>query len=270
LGQALASVAPIVVVVADLLAALAPVITLLMQVLNPLMIAFELLGGPALKALFDVVKFVARVILTIVKAIGDVWNGILGAIQDVFRTLADISVFGAKPLGFLDGWADGLESAMVDTDALAESLRQLNGLTYEAAQERARETAAVLRNKEALKKATDELTNVPNAWKVALARFEAQDAQEGPSVPVPLPSGPGGSGWEPATGGGAAGQPPHGAGAAAAEPRTVRVPFIGDVTINAFSPTEALQRFEGLMDRLYFRGRGSTGAAGRYSVPEAP
>jgi phage-related protein len=275
LGQAMASLAPIVVLVAELVAALAPVITLLMQVLNPLMVAFELLGGPALKALFDVVKFVARIIITIVKAIGDVWNGILGAIADVFRSLSRISVLGAKPLGFLGGWAEGLESAMVDTDALAESLRRLNGLTYEAAQERARETAAVLRNKEALQKATEELSNVPNAFKVALARFEAQDAQQGPATmpPVPVPTSPAapagnGATWTPSSGN--TRPPPGGVGAFPEGTQAQRSLVINTLNVAAFSPTEAMQRFEGMLDRLNFRSTGSRGVGGRYALPEAP
>jgi phage-related protein len=275
-GQVVEPLVPIVVLVAEVLSALGPVLTLLMQVLNPLMVAFELLAGPALKGLFDVVKFLARVVLTIVKAIGDVWNGILEAIQSVFRSLAKISVLGAKPLGFLNGWADGLEGAMVDTDALANSLRRLNGLTYEAAQERARETAAVLRNREAVAKATESLTNVPNAWKVALARFEAQDAQQGPgatpTVPVPTsPSMPAGNGatWTPSTPGNR--PPPPGAGAGGGDLLApARGALVNTVNISAFSPTEAMERFTGFFDRMQFRATGTRGVAGRYALPEAP
>jgi hypothetical protein len=178
---------PIIVLVATILEALMPVITVLAQaflmIMNPLMV----LAGPVLKGLFDVLKVVALVILHVAKAIGDAWNWIIGAIQSVFRSLADISIFGAHPLGFLDDWADGLESAKVDTDAMAKAISELTGLSYELALAKAKEAQASFENAQATKKLTD--LNTPERWKKFLRTGEAADPQAPPPPPGSMPPG---------------------------------------------------------------------------------
>jgi hypothetical protein len=178
---------PIIVLVSTILQALMPVITVLAQaflmIMNPLMV----LAGPVLKGLFDVLKVVALVILHVAKAIGDAWNWIIGAIQSVFRSLADISIFGAHPLGFLDDWADGLESAKVDTDAMAKAISELTGLSYELALAKAKEAQASFENAQATKRLTD--LNTPERWKRLLRTGEAADPQAPPTPPGSMPPG---------------------------------------------------------------------------------
>ncbi|HYH96172.1 hypothetical protein [Hyalangium sp.] len=257
---------PSIMVLGELLAGLAPVIALVVQALMVVLNPLQLFAGPALKALFSVLKTVSTIILTVMKALGDVWNGIVGAIQKVFRMLADISVFGVKPLGFLDGWADGLQKAKVDTEAMARALQSLTGMTYEAALEKAKETAEVIRNRQATEKATQALTNVPSAFKYALASFSAQDPQGPGTMPVPsAPPPPSGGGtWDsgtPSPWGGtgvtAPGQTPGGVGSG---------PAIDTVNITTTSVPEAMEKLEKLMDRLGFARTGSRGRPGRYAV----
>ncbi|NPC72918.1 hypothetical protein HPP05_24535 [Corallococcus exiguus] len=188
MGEAMESIAPIIVLVGMVLKMLAPA-------LNAIGKATAWLLDNVLKGLFQVLRYVAIVILYVIKGLGSAWNGIVGAVQWVFRKLGDISIFGGHPLGFLRGWANSMESAKVDTESLARSIQELEGLTWEAAMAKARETAEVLKNRDALEDVNEALSNVPALWKVALRRFDVQDEQDGPNTstgtqPTPTPSTP--------------------------------------------------------------------------------
>ncbi|RJS19557.1 hypothetical protein DRW03_21230 [Corallococcus sp. H22C18031201] len=180
-GRSIEPIIPPLMMVAQLLEGLQPVLTMFGQaglgVLKPL----NWLTTTVLKGLFEIIRYVGIAILWIVKGIGGLWNGIIGAIQTVFRALGDISIFGAHPLGFLKGWARSLDKVKVDTDALARSIQEMEHLSWDAALAKAKETAEVLKNRDALQEATEALTNVPAAWKVALRRFDAADPQDGPT-----------------------------------------------------------------------------------------
>jgi hypothetical protein len=267
LGALVTPLIPPIVVLGELFQALAPVIAIAVQAMMLIQAPLQLFAGPVMKALFTVLKFVSTVILTVVKAVSGVWNGIVGAVQSVLRKLADISILGAKPLGFLDGWADGLDKAKINTDSLNQSMAALNGLTWESAQEKAKETAEVVRNRKEMAKANEELSNVPSAWKVALRRVQAQDAQTGPgssaSMPLPTTAPATGGTWSGGTTGGQVGAPPPGVGTSAAAPGVT----INGLTFNASNPAESAAQFEKAMDRVNYLLYGSRGRAGRYAIP---
>lgn len=227
-AQVLAGLAPIFVILSDTLVALAPVIqiavAMFMAITNPLLA----LSGPVLQGLFYVIKFTAVSILKVVRliapiinglikfvafiidtiggginvfmnAVAGIWNGIISAIQAVFRKLGDISVLGKHPLGFLNDWAKDLEKAKmptdilegmldglaesvrngtIDLDALTSKIQELEGLSLEQAQAKAQETVEIIKAREAqraqtdaVKEATAALTNVPQGYKIATARF---------------------------------------------------------------------------------------------------
>ncbi|QDF05004.1 hypothetical protein [Myxococcus xanthus] len=194
LGQLIEPLVPPLVLIGSILQALAPILTVIAQAFLLVMTPLQYLAGPVLKGLFDVLKFVATIILTAAQGIGYVWNAIIGAVQSVVRGISK----AVEWLGIdsLKKFANSLDKVKVDTNAMGEALQALNELTWETAEAKARETAEVLRNTEALQKATDALSNVPNAWKVALRRYQSQDAQDGPSreptqQPPPTPSGGG-------------------------------------------------------------------------------
>ena len=269
---------PSIMVLGELFQGLAPAVALMVQAMMLIHNPMQLLAGPALKALFAVLKVVSAGILTVAQGISSLWNGIISAVQSVFRSLADIKVFGAKPLSFLDGWASGLESAKVDTDAMARALQALAGMTYEAAQEKAKETAEVIRNRQATEKATQALTNVPSAFKYALAAFDAQDPQgsgagpahgsSAPSVPVPTVPPPQGSSWDSGrnspwggTGTTAQGQTPGGVSAGGT---------IMNINIQTTSLEDAAVRLERVMDKQRYLRTGSRGQSGRYAVGDTP
>ncbi|WP_147446724.1 hypothetical protein [Corallococcus sp. CA047B] len=199
LGDVLEDFAPVIVMVGEILQALTPVLS---GAFKALASAISWLVEGVLKGVFEVLRYVGLAILYIIKGLASAWNGIVSAIQWVFKKLGDISIFGGHPLGFLRDWADGMESAKINTDSLNESISNLKDVTWDAAKRKAEETAEVLKNKEALADVNEALSNVPALWKVALRRFNAQDEQEGPNTsggsatpapaqPPPSPSGGG-------------------------------------------------------------------------------
>ena len=254
MGHMLDPLVPIIVVLGTLLEGLSPVIAFLTEVMKLVQKPMILLANVGMRGLFEVLKYVGVAVLAIVKEIGGVWNGLLGAVQSVLRTLANISVFGTKPLAFLRDWAGELDAVRVPTEALGEQLANLSNLTWEAAQEKARETAEVLKNREALEKATESLSNVPNAWKVALARFNAQDARgTSPMAPLLTPS--------PA---------PLPAAPASAAPQVQPVQpaqqfIIDTINVSARDDYTAMSALQRKLDDMAFRAGGSRGRAGRYA-----
>lgn len=177
LGQLLEPLMPFL----DILQPLASLLGVIVKIVSSaLMPALSLLWNVALKPL-------AMLVLIIAKAIGDVWNGILGAVQGIFRALGSISIFGAHPFGFLNDWAESIDSAKVDTDALAGALDALGKSTYDTSvQTHKMGTAA--------KEAAESLSNIPSGYKIALARFNATagaTAPPGGGGPIPAPGGGG-------------------------------------------------------------------------------
>ncbi|AEI66939.1 hypothetical protein [Corallococcus macrosporus] len=193
LGELVEPLVPPLVLLGQLLQGLSPLLSALAQAFLAIMAPINLIAGPVLKGLFGVLKFISTVILTVAQALGKAWNAIVGAVQAVIRGISK----AVEWLGIdsLKNFANGLDRMKVDTDAMGESLDALRDLTWDSAEAKAKETAEVLRNTAALQKATDALTNVPNAWKVAFRRYQSQDAQDGPSMePTPTPPPPPSSG----------------------------------------------------------------------------
>lgn len=177
LGMVLEPLGPPLIIIGELLSALAPALAAFMVAVQMVSTPLLFLAGPALKVFFDVIKFVSNVVVTIAAAIGDVWNGVLGAIQSVLRSIGEITIAGAKPLSFLSGWADALGAALVNTTAMRQGLDNLNAMTWESAQAKAEETAEVLKATDATEKAANamgEMINIPRLFKHELTRFNTR------------------------------------------------------------------------------------------------
>jgi hypothetical protein len=173
------SITPLLWTVSTVLAALSPLIELFMGAVVALSQPLLAFAGPVMRGLFDVLRTVGMAVLFIAKGISWVWNGIVGAVQAVFRALGRLEVFGEKPLAFLGGWADGLESVKLSTAALDDAIIDLYEATFESAQAAAVESAERWKNIDAMKEATEALTNVPSGFKVAALRFGASDPSGG-------------------------------------------------------------------------------------------
>lgn len=172
IGALLVAVAPIIQILG---AALAPVFGVLAVIVETLLV-------PALKVLFPVLKVFGLILGSVAWVIGQIWNGLISVLQAIFRALGNISIFGWKPLGFLNDWANSLEQAKMDTDSIARSLTELAGLTWEQAQATAQEIAASYELQDAAEEASEALRNVPSGFKYVLTKF-------GVAEPVPLQHG---------------------------------------------------------------------------------
>lgn len=240
---------PIIVMLGEVFTVLEPLFKMLASVISIMQLPMKLLVEVGLRVLFEAIKGLALGILYVAKGISGVWNGIVQAVQNVLTTLGNIEVFGAQPFAFLDDWAKGLEGAKLSTEGLSDSISKLKDTTWDAAKAKADETAAVLKNREAVDKATESLTNVPNTWKVALARFNAQDARtSSPSLPSSQP---------------AASTTPS-ASTPATQPTQQTQPAISIDTINVSARDEgqALSALERKLDDIAFRSWGSRAADG--------
>jgi phage-related protein len=179
--QPLQAIAPSLELLGTLFQGLAPVITILGTILVALTNPLGLLAGPILKSFFGVIRVVAMGILYVVKGVGTVWNAIVGFIAGVFRTLSKVPLVG----GAFDKMAQSLDSMKVPMAQVDGALNTLRNTSYDAAAANSAASVAQWQNAEATKKATDALTNVPTGFKVALARFNAQDPVTGsPATPV--------------------------------------------------------------------------------------
>nr|BDT33769.1 phage tail protein [Myxococcus sp. MH1] len=165
------AITPIFEVLGMLFEGLAPVVTVFGQILVALLQPLTLLSGPIMKGLFAVIRVVAMGILYVVKGIGTVWNAIIGFIASVFKTLGKIPFVG----GAFKKMAQGLESMKVPMDQVDGALDALKDSSYDAAAANAAAGVAAWENAAATNRATEALTNVPTGFKVALARFNAQD-----------------------------------------------------------------------------------------------
>lgn len=179
-AQTLEGLSPVFEVLNILFQGLAPVISMLVTVFNPVTNSLKMLQ-PALKGLFEVVKFISGIIMEVSKFMAGIFNGLISAVQSVLRDIAKLDILGAKPLAFLGKWADGLESSKVKVDEMTAAQAKLTDLTYDSAKAEAAKISATYKARDAVKSFGDSLTNVPSGFKFALAAFGAMD-----SVTMPM------------------------------------------------------------------------------------
>lgn len=173
LGKMLESSAPLVVFIEPL----AEVVGLLAEMINTAL-------GPSLWFLFEVSRGITWVVLQVARGIGEIWNGLVATIEAIFRGLAELEILGAKPFGFLKGWADAVGSAKLSMDGLDKAIKKLETTTYDTAK------AEVLLGDEAERQLAAQAAadvNVPGDFNRELARFEAGGGGlgfQGPPPPV--------------------------------------------------------------------------------------
>jgi hypothetical protein len=184
----LQAIAPVFELIGMLFRGLAPVVSILGQILLVLIEPLTLLAGPIMKAFFAVVRVLAIGILYVIKGVGTVWNALVGFVQSVFKALSKIPLIG----GAFKGMVKDLEKMKVPMNEVNGALDTLKNTSYESAAANSAASVATWQNAEATQKATEALTNVPQGFKVALARFTSQDPLTGsPTTPLaPSPFSP--------------------------------------------------------------------------------
>lgn len=197
LAEVIKPFVPIIVLVGELLKAFAPALGVMAAIFVALQMPMQLLIGKALPIFFSIIKFLGLSLMKFVKAVAptwnsiiqtitDVWNGMINGLRSALSGLTDFEVFGFHPFEgitrFLDGLTIPTGALQIDLQALSESIVALEGLTWDAAMAKAQETAQVLIGKTAVKelgetarKVGEELTNIPEGFKVAGFRLAAMD-----------------------------------------------------------------------------------------------
>lgn len=196
---------PVMKAVKPLVAIANEIIVILADQLAPVFEGLE----PVFHALFRVVKGLGLAVAYIVKGIGGVWNGIIDAIATIFEKIGGIKVFGMKPFGFMEGWADSVRRAEINMNGVNRAIEKLRDTTIESAEAAGKLTVvgtgegtfsktedtlsdlnvSILNDTEALddhadtlKDVNEALLNVPQGFKIAAARFEATMADTSASA----------------------------------------------------------------------------------------
>lgn len=159
----------------------------------------------AFYVLFQAFKAGGIVMVLFATAIGWVWNAMVNALLLVLNTLAKIPLIG----NIFNGIIKDLNESKVNMDDFALALSAVTNLSWEDAKAEANNINATEEATEAIQAMTEELINVPEGFKIALARFNNADigmstytppSASNPSVPT------GGGNTSRTTGGGGTGQ----------------------------------------------------------------
>jgi phage-related protein len=180
---------PVLQVVASIFAALSPLFVMLMEAVNLIVQPITQLVTVALKGFFEAVRFLGIAVLRIAKFFPDLWNGIVSAVSGLLRSIAKFDVAGAKPFAFLNDWANGVDKAKINVDGLAKAIMDLEGLTWEEAMQKAKASANFEKLNEKVRDVSESLTNLPQGFKVAAARFGAMEPVGGGVNPFDVMAG---------------------------------------------------------------------------------
>lgn len=148
-GGILQQINPVAALVAGAMEVLQPAIETLIY---PLVMVGGILAKafmPVLKALFPVFKILGLAVLATAIQIGSIWNALASVINAVL------------------GWL-GVNLPKIDVEGMKKGWDELINLSWDEAEARKKNT-------ESLEKATAAMTNVPQVWKVAAARWAAAD-----------------------------------------------------------------------------------------------
>lgn len=200
MGASLARFAPILVAIADILA---PIIKTAVSIVIPILDLFGVVFKAIAVALYAIVKIVGLGLIGILlgitwlwnliaSAIGSVMDGVISAIQWVLRKIDDVVSWLIGDV--LDPVAAELEKLklgglQIDRSGLLEAAEKLaqdignfdsevGGVTDQFTDDMGRAQNEFDRLADTTAKLNEELRNVPAGFKVALARFNAQDTQE--------------------------------------------------------------------------------------------
>lgn len=155
---------------------LAPAFQALGVAMMALMPIFKTLGMIFGGPLFEVMKAAGLVALAFTWVIGQIWNGLISAVQWILNGLGDVlNVFFGLGQG-LKEQAAAMEAQKVDIGAIEKGMKDLSKMTNEVP--KATEPVADLGNAAAetagtLERLNESLTNVPAGFKTAAARFNA-------------------------------------------------------------------------------------------------
>lgn len=180
LAEALDSTIPILSLLGTLFKALAPVIKAFATIIGLLLKLF----GPVLRVIFEIVRVVLLIVLYVLKAIVDIWNWMVEAIAKAVDAV--VSFFTAGADQHAGNWLRENLSAQSFSDDLGSSINELANASFDAAQANADQAVAGAKAANATndlannaQKVNESFQNIPTGYKVALARFNADNGGAG-------------------------------------------------------------------------------------------
>ena len=180
-GSIFQQLMPILMAVGSIFAALAP--------------WFDIVGGafamlaevmkPFTWIIFQVVRAIALAVMGIYRGLLEVWNGLVNGVATVVDKVVEVVTLGLEKKG-----GQFIRNLAVSTAQLDSQIQHLATSTYEDLQQEAADTAEAARRRQdadhaaadAAQSVAESLLNVPQAFKVALARYQAADAMAGAAV----------------------------------------------------------------------------------------
>lgn len=178
-AQLVGAFAPVLQFVSDIFAGISPLFIVLGVIISTFSAVLEALFSPldvisgllqyVFMFLFEVMRFIAQIILSVVWGLQTLWNGMISVVAGIFEGLN-------KVFGGLDEFISKINSLKVDADETATALNDLTNMTYAGALAQAEQNVTVQDTTESLDAMNAALINVPSGYKVALARFGAMAA----------------------------------------------------------------------------------------------
>jgi hypothetical protein len=172
---------PLLVIVGELFKSLAPVAKIIATGLTLFIDAIMLDFTPIVEVVFEAIRLAAIGIDAAMSKFAPIWNGMLDAIEAFLRSIGQLQfkigdvVF--QPFSALNSWADNLEKGKMSVDDLAASLAVLENLSMDEALAKAKNIAATNEQTETVKEVNRQLSNVPNAFRIAMREYDSQTPQ---------------------------------------------------------------------------------------------
>jgi hypothetical protein len=155
---------------ADLMSIFKPVIDWVMKAVYSVIKPLTDFGTLLTQGLFYSIKYSAEGILWAAFGVVKAWDWVVGALQTVLNALGDVPL-----LGGLHDFADSLEGSKLSVDGIRGAISSLEAVTWDSASAQAANAAATQLATDKTAALSEALTNVPNGFKVAAARFAAMD-----------------------------------------------------------------------------------------------
>lgn len=171
-----------------------PIIQVVSNVLSPILKTFGVILKtaiePAMPILFNIIKYLGLGLLGLGIGVINVKNSLIGAAQGILRGIGNFLAWlglGLEDDGYrMIEAADRMEGLKTSTDDLGKAFDELNKMTYDKAKADAEAALAT-------KNATEAMRNVPEIFKVALARNSVAKGIPAFATGGYVPASPGGT-----------------------------------------------------------------------------
>lgn len=181
LGMMLEPVTVLLVFLADVLQAFAPVLSVFFEAVTLVQGAIMIVTNPMMLFAWGLSQFVsvlgkvASIIIWAVRMIAEAWNGAVAVVQAILNTFVSAISFLIPDslVSRLRGLVNSLDSLKVNTDAMKAAEKSLANITYDSLLARAKENVAIDKATAAAERMSEALSNAPNGFKIGLQRFLA-------------------------------------------------------------------------------------------------